>query len=39
MYQQAFAEISADAKFADAMDGSPDIMPLSTWEQARLSDV
>lgn len=39
MYMQAFSSISSDAKFADATDGSPDIMPISTWEQARLSDV
>jgi hypothetical protein len=39
MYAQTYQEIANDAKFADAMDGSPDIMPLSTWEQARLSDV
>jgi len=39
MYMQAYEQIAADAKFADAMDGSPDLQPLSSWEQARLSDV
>ena len=39
MYMKAYEAISADAKFADALDASPDIMPLSSWEQARLSDV
>ena len=36
---QAYTQICADAKFNDALDGSPDIMPMSSWEQARLSDV
>jgi hypothetical protein len=39
MYMQAYTQISADAKFNDALDGSPDIQPMSTWEQHRLSDV
>ena len=39
MYQKAYAEIAASAKYADALDGSPDIFPLSSWEQARLSEV
>jgi hypothetical protein len=38
-YQKIYTEVSASAKFNDALDGSPDIMPISTWEQARLSDV
>jgi hypothetical protein len=39
MYMQAYSTISSDAKFNDALDGSPDLMPMSSWEQARLSDV
>jgi hypothetical protein len=39
MYQKAYQEISGMAKYADALDGSPDIQPISTWEQARLSEV
>lgn len=38
-YQKIYVEVSASAKFNDALDGSPDIAPMSTWEQARLSDV
>ena len=36
--QKSFMEIFADAKFADAMDGAPEEMPLGTWAQARLSE-
>lgn len=39
LYMQAYTQISGDAKFADAADGSPDLWPMSSWEQARLSDV
>lgn|SRR5262245_7489029 len=39
MYQKAYMEIAATAKYADALDGSPDLAPISTWEQMRLSDV
>src|SRR5262245_33521043 len=38
-YQKAYIELSASAKYADALDGSPDFQPIGTWEQARLSDV
>ena len=38
-FMQTYTELSATAKLADAMDGSPDLWPLSSWEQARLSDV
>ena len=38
-YMKTYSEIAASAKYADALDGSPDIPPMSSWEQARLSDV
>jgi len=38
-YMKAYTDIAAAAKFADALDGSPDLPPMSSWEQARLSDV
>lgn len=38
-FAKQYADIAASAKYADALDGSPDLQPMSSWEQARLSDV
>jgi len=36
-YRQAFSDIFADAKFADALDGAPEEPPIGTWAVARMT--